>query len=89
VRDAAIKHTPFQGAHVVRREGKRPLDTHLDAGPAIVVVARGDHGDAFDAKLELREIGHRRQRQADVVNLGATGDQAVDECGLDRGGIDR
>ena len=69
----------LQRGHLVGREGQRPLDAHLDAGPAIVVVAGGDHGDAFDVKLELGEIGHRRQRQADVVHLGAAGEQPVDQ----------
>ena len=62
-------------------------DAHLDAGPAIVVVAGGDHGDAFDAELELREIGHGRQRQADVVDLGAAGEQAGDQRSFDRGRV--
>ena len=62
-------------------------DAHLDAGPAIVVVAGGDHGDAFDAELELGEIGHGRKRQADVVDLGAAGQQPGDQRSFDRGRI--
>ena len=77
----------LQRGHVLRREGEGALDAHLDAGPAIVVVAGGDHGDAFDAEVELREIGHRRQRQADVVHLGAAGQQAGGQRRFDRGRI--
>ena len=73
--------------HVVGREGERTLDAHLDPGPAIVVVARGDHGDAFDVELELREIGHGREREADIVHLGAAGEQAGDQRGFDGGRV--
>ena len=62
-------------------------DAHLDAGPAVVVVAGRHHGDAFDLKLELGEVGHRRQREADVVHLAAAGQQAVDQRLLHGGRI--
>ena len=71
--EAGAEHDVLERGHVVGGEGQRPLHAHLDAGPAIVVVAGSDHGDAFDLERELREIGHRRQRQADVVHLGAAG----------------
>ncbi len=38
-------------------------------------MARGDHGDAFDAEIELGEIGHGRKRKPDVVHLGAAGEE--------------
>ena len=60
---------------------------HLDAGPAIVVVAGGDHGDAFDFERELREIGHGRERKPDIVHLGAAGKQARGQRRLHRGRI--
>ena len=77
----------LERGHVVGREGEGPLDAHLDAGPAIVVMAGGDHGNAFDLKGELREIGHGRERQADIMQLGAAGKQSHCERGFHRGRI--
>ena len=82
-----VEHDLLERGHVVGREGERPLDAHLDAGPAIVVMAGGDHGDAFDFKRELREIGHGRERQADIVHLGAAGKQSRDQRGLHCGRV--
>ena len=50
-------------------------------------MAGGDHGDAFDFERELREIGHGRERQADIVHLGAAGEQPRHQRGFDRGRI--
>ena len=44
---------------------------HLHPGPAVLVVAGGDHGHARRVEVELGEIGHRRKRQADVQHLAA------------------
>ncbi len=49
----------LQRPHLVGAEGDRALGAHLHAGPAIVVMARGDHGDAGHVQFELGEIGHR------------------------------
>ena len=50
-------------------------------------MAGGDHGDAFDFERELREIGHGRERQADIVHLGAAGEQSRGQCGFHRGRV--
>ena len=63
------------------------MEAHLDAGPAVVVVAGGHHRHAFDAQLELGEVGHGRQREADVVHLRAAREQAGHQRLLHGGGI--
>ena len=85
--EIGVHHDLLEPAHVFGREGQRAVDAHLDARPAIVVVARGDHRHAFDVEFELREIGHRRKREADIVDFCATRQQACHERGLDGGGI--
>ena len=85
--EVRVEHDLLERGHVVGREGEGPLDAHLDAGPAIVVMAGGDHGDAFDFERELREIGHGRERQADVVHLGAAGEQSCGQRRFHRGRI--
>ena len=72
--EPALEHDVLERGHVFWGERQRPLHAHLDAGPAIVVVARRDHGDAFDLELELGEIGHGREREPDVVHFGAAGE---------------
>ncbi len=37
------------------------------------------HRHAFDVEIELREVGHRRERKADIVNLAAAGEKSGDE----------
>ncbi len=69
------EHDLLELRHFLGAECQRPLQAHLDAGPAVVVVARRDHGDALDVEVELGEVGHRRDGEADVVHLGATGHQ--------------
>ena len=82
--DSTISLEP---AHFLGAEGHGPLRAHLHAGPAIVVVRRGDHGDGGHVEFELGEIGHRRQSEADVVNLDAGRHQAGDQRVFDRGRI--
>ncbi len=82
--NCAVEHDVLEPRHLVGAEGERAVRAHLHAGPAIVVVRGGDHRDARHVEVELREIGHRRQCQADVVDLAARGDQAVDQRHLDR-----
>ena len=57
--DVAIQDNRLQLRHVVRAERQRAREAHLDAGPAVVVVARGHHRDAFDVEFELGEVSHR------------------------------
>ena len=83
----AGEHDLFQPAHLVGAEGHRALRAHLHAGPAIVVMRGGDHGHSRNIELELREIGHRRQRQADVMDPDAGGHEARRKRQFDRGGI--
>ena len=75
-RDAAFENQVAQRAHILRPEGQGTRHAHLDAGPTIVIVARRDHGHAFDLKRELREIGHRRKRKPDIVHLRAASKHA-------------
>jgi hypothetical protein len=72
----AFKDDLLELAHFVGAERQWAVHAHLDARPAVVVVAGGDHGDAFDIEVELGVVGHRRQGQADVVDFGAAGEQA-------------
>ena len=58
-------------------EGERAVGAHLHAGPAVVVVRGRHHRDARHVELELREIGHRRHREPDVVHLAARRHQAA------------
>ena len=85
--ELGAEHDFLQPRHLVRPEGERPVGAHLHAGPAIVVVRGGDHGDAGHVELELREIGHRRDGEADVVHLAARRHQAGDQRQLHRGRI--
>src|SRR6185437_10223056 len=61
--------------HVVGPERQRTRKAHLDAGPAIVVMARRDHRHAFDVEVELRKVGHRRKSEADVMHFAAAGEK--------------
>ncbi len=81
------QHDVLEAGHLVRPEGERSLRAHLHAGPAIVVVGGGHHGDAGHVEVELGEIGHRRHREADVVHLASRRQQAGDEGIFDRRGI--
>ena len=65
--ERAGEHDVAQPSHLVRPESHRPRGAHLDAGPAVVVVRGGDHRDGGNVERELGEIGHRRDRQADVA----------------------
>ncbi len=84
---ASREHDLLQPAHLVRAEGQGLVRAHLDPGPAVLVVAGGDHGHARRVQIELGEIGHGRDRQADVEHLAAGGDQAQRQGLLDREGI--
>jgi hypothetical protein len=50
-------------------------------------VAGGDHRDARHVQLELSEVRHRRQREPDVVDFGAAGEQPGDQRLLHRRGV--
>ena len=76
-----------QAAHFLRPEGHRPRGAHLHAGPAVVVVRGGDHRDGGNVERELREISHRRDREADIAHLDAGRHQPRDQRVFDRGGI--
>ena len=73
-RTRRTQHDLLQPAHFLRTERQRPLGAHLHAGPAVLVVAGRDHGHAGRIQIELGEIGHGRDRQADVQNLATGGD---------------
>ena len=66
-----FQHDLLERVDLVRPEGQRPLRAHLHAGPAILIMAGGHHGDGGAVQRELREIGDRRQRQADVMHFAA------------------
>ena len=85
--EARVEHDVLQPRHLVGTEGERAVGAHLHAGPAIVVMRCGDHGDARHVEIELREIGHRRHRQADVVHLAARRHQPGNQRHLHRRGI--
>ena len=55
----SAQHNRLQPVDLVWPEGERASGSHLHAGPAIFVVARGDHCDRGAIERELREIGHR------------------------------
>ena len=87
VAELAVQHDVAQPAHLVRSEGDRALRAHLHAGPAVVVVRGGDHRDRRRVERELREIGHGREREPDVLHLHARRHQAGHQRIFDRGGI--
>ena len=87
VAEFSLQHDVLQAAHLVGAKGHRPLRAHFHAGPAIVVVRGGHHGDGGDVEIELREIGHRRKRKADIVNLDARRHEADRQRIFDRGRI--
>ena len=70
-----IEDNFLQPAHLVRTEGERAMCAHFHTGPAIGVVAGGDHGHARDIQIELGEIGHGRERKADVMDFDPGGHQ--------------
>ena len=80
----AAEHDLLQPRHFIGTEGERALRAHLHAGPAILIVARRDHGHRRTIESELREIGDGRQRKADVMHLAAGIHQAKDQRLLDR-----
>ena len=65
----AAEHDRFQPRHLIRPEGQRFRGAHLHPGPAIFVVAGGDHGNARTIERELRVISHRRGGKADIHHL--------------------
>ena len=50
-------------------------------------MAGRHHGDALHLQCELGIVGHGRERQADVVDLAAAGQQAGHQCLLYRSGV--
>src|SRR5580700_7762657 len=52
--EPAVEHDVFEARHLVGAEGERPVNPHLYAGPAVVIVRSGDHGDARHVEIELR-----------------------------------
>ena len=87
VAEFSLQNDVAQAAHLVRPKGDRPLRPHFHARPAIVVMRGGHHGDSGDVEVELREIGHRRKRQADIVNFYAGRHQADRQRMFDRSRI--
>ena len=75
----AVQHDVFQPGHFLGPEGQGLVRPHLDPGPAVLVVAGGDHGHAGGVQFELTEIGHGRQGQADVQNLHPAFQKAQDQ----------
>src|SRR6266496_1928141 len=74
--EARVDHDVLETTDLVRPEGARPIGSHLHPGPAVVIVRGGHHGDARHVEIELGEIRHRGERQADVVDLAAGGHQS-------------
>src|SRR6058998_2079086 len=70
-----------------RPEGERTVRTHLHARPTVVIVGSRHHCDARHVEIELAEIRHRRDREADVLHLDARAHQPRDQRHLDRGRI--
>ena len=65
-------HENFPGRYIADLTKRQwTVGPHFDAGPAIVVMRRGHHGDAGHIEIELREIRHRGHAQADVMNPAA------------------
>ncbi len=83
----AREHDLFQAAHFLRTESHRPLGAHFHAGPTIIIMGSSHHGDGWRVEFELREIGHRRKREANVMHMHAGAHQPGDHRELDRGGI--
>ena len=82
--EAGFEHDFLEPGHLIRAEGERAIGPHLHAGPAVVVVRRRHHGHAGHVEVELGEIGHGRDRKADVVDLAARRQQAGYQRGLHR-----
>ena len=82
--EAGFEHDLLEAGHLIRAEGERAIGTHLHAGPAIVVVRRGDHGHAGHIEVELGEVRHGRDREADVVDLAARRQKTGYQGGFDR-----
>ena len=76
---SALERQGLEPRHFLRAEGEGRMRAHLDPGPAVLVVAGRDHGDARHAQGLAGEIGHGGQAEADVVNLGPAGDQTPDQ----------
>ncbi len=65
------QHDLLEPPHLVGPESERRLAAHLHPGPAVLVVAGGDHGDTGRLQVELGEIGDRSDGHADVQHLAA------------------
>ncbi len=72
----SFQHDLLDRIDFVRPEGQRPLRAHLHAGPAIFIVAGGHHRNGGAVQRKLREIGNRRQGEADVMDFAAGAHQA-------------
>ena len=68
---APLEHDRLEPVDLVRAEGERAVGAHLHAGPAVVVVGGRHHRHARHVESKLREISHRRERQADVGDAAA------------------
>ncbi len=74
-----VEHDVLEARDLVGAEGDRRLRAHLDAGPAVLVVARRHHGEAWAIEGELREVGGGRKREADVLDFAARVHEANDQ----------
>ena len=59
------------------------MRAHLHAGPAIFIVACGDHGDGGRIEFELREIGNGGKCEPDIEHFATGLHQPDGECLLD------
>ena len=80
----ATEHDVAQFGHFVRAVGEGALEPHFHAGPAVGVVAGGDHGDGRHIEMELGEIGHGAERRADILDPDTGLHQAEDQGVFDR-----
>ena len=82
-----IQNDVFEHGHFVRAKGEGALGAHLDAGPAVFIVAGGDHGHARHIQRELGKIRHGRQGQANVLHFAACRHQADNERLFEAGAV--
>ena len=82
--EAGVEHDILEPRHLVGAKGERPINAHLHAGPAVLVVRGGHNRHARHVELELRKVRHRRERQPDIMHLAARRHEPGDQRRLHR-----
>ena len=67
----AVQYDVLELRHLLRSVGKRAVKPHLNARPAVGIVAGRYHCDGGDIQMELAEIGHGGQGRADILDVNA------------------